>query len=425
MSEALEIGIIGDFNARNYTHVATNDALKHAAAAVSTPLNSTWVATSTLLDGSRELVLERFDALLCAPGSPYVSMDGALAGIRFARERRRPFLGTCGGFQHAVIEYARNALGIADAEHAETAPDAAALVISRMSCSLVGKAQEILFDAGSGLAALYGANRACEQFHCNFGVNPTYKAQLFGQRLHAVGHTVDGEIRAIELEGHPFFIGTLFIPQLSSTEMWAHPILLGFVRAAKDFRQNRSSSENAKAIPYVSGFTLTVRAATCDDLPAILEIYNEAVLNTTASYDYEPRTLEHRIAWFEDHARNNYPVFVATGLQGRILGWSSLSRFHDRMGYRFTAENSIYVAAERRGRGIGKALMRPLIEAAPGRGIHAIIAVIDAANEASIRLHDSFGFESVGLFKQTGFKFGRWLDVVYMELLLPRDLPLP
>src|SRR5437870_2687463 len=149
---------------------------------------------------------------------------------------------------------------------------------------------------------------------------------------------------------------------------------------------------------------MKVRPATHDDLPAILEIYNEAVLNTTASYDYEPRTLEHRIAWFEDHARNNYPVFVATDPQDRILGWSSLSRFHDRMGYRFTAENSIYVAAEQRGRGIGKALMRPLIEAAPGRGIHAIIAVIDAANEASIRLHDSFGFESVGLFKQTGFK---------------------
>ena len=101
---------------------------------------------------------------------------------------------------------------------------------------------------------------------------------------------------------------------------------------------------------------MNVRPATREDLPAILEIYNEAVLTTTASYDYEPRTLEHRIAWFEDHARGNFPVFVAVNADGRVAGWSSLSRFHDRMGYRFTTENSIYVAADQRGRGVGKLL---------------------------------------------------------------------
>ena len=163
---------------------------------------------------------------------------------------------------------------------------------------------------------------------------------------------------------------------------------------------------------------MKVRPATHDDLPGILEIYNEAVVNTTASYDYEPRTWEHRVAWFEDHLINNYPVFVAVDEEGRVAGWSALNRYHDRKGYQFTSENSVYVAADRRGRGIGKLLMKPLIDAARQRGLHAILAGIDAENEASIRLHAAFGFVKVAHLKQVGFKFGRWLDVVYMELLL-------
>jgi len=163
---------------------------------------------------------------------------------------------------------------------------------------------------------------------------------------------------------------------------------------------------------------MKVRSASRDDLPAILEIYNEAVLNTTATYDYEPRTLEHRVAWFEDHEKSNYPMFVAVNDAGRVVGWSALNRYHDRKGYQFSTENSVYVAADQRGKGIGKLLLAPLIEAARQRGLHAILAGIDAENEASIRLHASFGFVKVAHFKQVGFKFGRWLDVVYLELLL-------
>jgi len=163
---------------------------------------------------------------------------------------------------------------------------------------------------------------------------------------------------------------------------------------------------------------MIIRPATREDLPGILAIYNDAVINTTASYDYEPRTLDHRIAWFEDHAKHNLPIFVAVDGAGRVVGWSALNRFHDRMGYRFTSENSVYVAADQRGKGVGKLLMAPLVKAARERGLHAIIAAIDAANEASIRLHAGFGFERVALLKQVGFKFDRWLDVVYMELLL-------
>jgi L-amino acid N-acyltransferase YncA len=163
---------------------------------------------------------------------------------------------------------------------------------------------------------------------------------------------------------------------------------------------------------------MQVRPATRADLPAILDIYNDAVLNTTASYDYEPHTLEQRTAWFEQHEEQRLPVFVAVDDASRLVGWSSLSRFRERVGYRFTVENSVYVAATEHGRGIGKLLLAPLVDSAAALGLRAIIAAIDAQNEASIRLHARFGFEEVGRFKQVGFKFNRWLDVVYLERLL-------
>jgi L-amino acid N-acyltransferase YncA len=164
---------------------------------------------------------------------------------------------------------------------------------------------------------------------------------------------------------------------------------------------------------------MNVRPATRADIPGILEIYNDAVLTTTATYDYEPRPLRHRVQWFEDHEKAKLPMFVAEDADGKVVGWSSLSKYHDRMGYRFTVENSIYVAANARGRGVGKLLLAPLVESARELGLRAIIAVIDATNEVSVRLHAGFGFVEVGRFPKVGFKFGRWLDVVYMELLLP------
>src|SRR5262245_14430353 len=163
---------------------------------------------------------------------------------------------------------------------------------------------------------------------------------------------------------------------------------------------------------------MKVRPATRADLPGILEIYNEAVINTTATYDYQPNTLEERLAWFDEHVRDDYPVFVAEDGPGRIAGWSSLSQFRARIGYQFSTENSVYVAPSHRGQGVGTLLMPPLIEGARSRGLHVIIAGIDAANPASIRLHQKFGFEEVARLKEVGFKFDRWLDVVYMQLIV-------
>lgn len=162
----------------------------------------------------------------------------------------------------------------------------------------------------------------------------------------------------------------------------------------------------------------TIRPALRSDVPAILEIYNDAVLNTTASADYEPRSLESRYEWFDEHAREGYPVFVAEHAAGVVVGWSSLNRHKERYGYRFSTENSIYIHPEWRGRGVGKMLMPPLIEAAQRMGLHAILAGISADNQASLNLHAQFGFVKVAHFKETVLKFGQWLDVVYMEKIV-------
>jgi len=162
---------------------------------------------------------------------------------------------------------------------------------------------------------------------------------------------------------------------------------------------------------------MIIRPAQPSDLPGILEIYNEAIANTTATYDVEPHSLAQRQAWFDDHQKNDYPIFVAHN-NNTILGWSSLNRFHQKPGYRFTVDNSVYVAPTHQGQGIGKALLAPLLSAGQTRGFHAILALIDADNAVSVRMHEAFGFEKVGYLKQVGFKFNRWLDVVYMECLL-------
>lgn len=162
---------------------------------------------------------------------------------------------------------------------------------------------------------------------------------------------------------------------------------------------------------------MLIRPASLADVPAILDIYNWAVFNTAATYDYEPHTLAQRIEWFSAHQRDAYPVWVAEA-NGQVVGWSSLSRYKERVGYRFTAEDSIYIAPAFHGQGLSKRLLPPLLDAARAMNLHVIVAGVDSENEASLRLHTRFGFEQVARFKQVGYKFGRWLDVIYLELVL-------
>ncbi len=163
------------------------------------------------------------------------------------------------------------------------------------------------------------------------------------------------------------------------------------------------------------GFMIIIRHASKNDLPQILDIYNDIIHNTTAVYYYEPHTLEMRTKWFEERQEQGFPIFVAEE-EGAILGMSTIGPFRVPTAYQFSVENTVHVAATARGRGIGKLLMPPIIKAAKELKMHAIIAGIDASNEVSLKLHQSFGFVEVAHFKEVGYKFGRWLDLKFLEL---------
>ena len=139
-------------------------------------------------------------------------MEGALLAIKFARENGRPFLGTCGGFQHAIVEYARNVVGWADAEHAETAPSARRPVITPLACALVEATDAVQFLPGSRIASIYGCEESIEGYRCSYGLNPELQDALVFGPLRACAKDSTGEIRAVELDDHPFFLATLFQP---------------------------------------------------------------------------------------------------------------------------------------------------------------------------------------------------------------------
>jgi L-amino acid N-acyltransferase len=178
---------------------------------------------------------------------------------------------------------------------------------------------------------------------------------------------------------------------------------------------DRAAGRRRAARPEVD--VIEVREAAPADLEAMLTIYNDAVVNTTAVYDYAPRSPEAQTTWFESKRNQRHPVLVAVAGQ-TVVGFTSYGPFRPWPAYQHTVENAIYIAPGHRGRGIGTQLLRPLITIAQQRGYHAMVAGIDATNEASLRLHRKLGFEQVGHFRQVGWKFERWLDLVFLERLL-------
>jgi phosphinothricin acetyltransferase len=168
---------------------------------------------------------------------------------------------------------------------------------------------------------------------------------------------------------------------------------------------------------------VTVRPADERDLPAILAIYNDAVLTTTATYDTEPETLEKRAAWLAERRAQHLPVLVA-GSRGIVVGFAALSAYSAKPGYKRTLSDTVYVAPAARGEGIGTALLGALLRRAREGGAHVVLASIDAENRASLALHRAAGFRKVAHLHEVGWKFGRWLDVVTMQLILPEDEPM-
>jgi CTP synthase (UTP-ammonia lyase) len=249
VTEPIRIGILGDFNPEFRSHHAINDSLQHAARKLDMTVESVWLPTPSLLEPNAAANLESFDGLWASPGSPYKSFDGMLKGIEFARVHDWPFLGTCGGFQYALIECARNVLGIADATTAEEDPEAKNIIIYPVACAvpnragdapkLSGRVPEIRLRPGSYLAGYYGKEIVEEEFFCNYELNPEFEWTAMEAGFPVVARGANEECRAIESPVHRFFIATLFQPQLSSKDKKPHPLVLAFVQAAADWSHKK------------------------------------------------------------------------------------------------------------------------------------------------------------------------------------------
>lgn len=237
--KTLRIGLIGDRDDAVPAHRAIPPALELAAASLGNARTEpVWLPTETLAGVDPDLLTARlsaFGGLWCVPNSPYVSETGALAGIRYARENGVPFLGTCGGFQHSLLGYARDVLGLFGAQHAEVHPGTDFPLLMRMKCSLDGEGR-ISLREGSRLRGIYGQAEVSEPYQCNFGLNPEYETRLEDGRLRFVGRDTGGEVRALEIAEHPFYVATLFQFELSALRegATAHPVVRAYLQAVAE-----------------------------------------------------------------------------------------------------------------------------------------------------------------------------------------------
>jgi CTP synthase (UTP-ammonia lyase) len=254
------IALVGDYCDSVVAHRAIPRALEIASDVTGAGLRWEWIRTDEIGPDGRlpagkpgPADLADFAAVWVVPGSPYARMEGTLAAIRFARETGRPFLGTCGGFQHALIEFARNVCGEPRADHAETAavapsagairspdgnlesydpPSSSTLVVTLLECALVEKSGQITFSPGSRLHAIFNGQPTIEGYQCRFGLNPAWRDRLAAAGLRFTGFDAAQQVRAMELPSHPFFVGTLFQPERSALRNRSHPLVEAFVRAA-------------------------------------------------------------------------------------------------------------------------------------------------------------------------------------------------
>ena len=222
----VRIGVVGDYQPENETHTTLGDALKHAAAALELDVAVTWLPTDDGPDPAP------FDGVWIAPGSPYRNFEAAIDAIRIARTADIPLIGTCAGFQHAVIEFARNVVGISDAHHGEYETDSGTLVIDALACSLRGQRMDVALAGGSRAHAAYASEQTTERYYCRFGLNPEFTPALVEHGMRVSGVDAEGEPRIVELPDNRFFVVTLFVPQTSSTPERPHPLVSAFLRAA-------------------------------------------------------------------------------------------------------------------------------------------------------------------------------------------------
>lgn len=230
VKNTLRIALVGDYNHDVVAHQAIPLAIDDAAAVLEITADYDWLATSDI-SSSDDLV--GYDAIWVVPASPYKNPEGAFIAIQYARENAIPFLGTCGGFQHAIIEYARHVMGMGDAAHQET-DDAGRMVIVPLSCSLIDQVADIELRPNTLIARAYGQEKISEGYRCSYGISPDFAAELEKSDMRVTGWDEEGEIRAVELTNHPFFVATLFQHERNALAGRPVPLVQAMLKAAKD-----------------------------------------------------------------------------------------------------------------------------------------------------------------------------------------------
>jgi CTP synthase (UTP-ammonia lyase) len=228
MSSQYFVALVGDYKPSVPAHQAIPIALNLAAAHHGVSIEANWIPTSQIQRRADELAPYR--GIWCVPASPYENTLGALQAIRFARERQVPFLGTCGGFQHALMEYAKNVLGMANTDHAELDPGSPHPLIAALTCSLVDVEADVILEPESLMHKSYGTTRIREQYRCSYGPNPEHEKGLFAEEFRVTARDAGGQVRGGELRGHPFFVGTLFQPERRALKGELPPLVREFVR---------------------------------------------------------------------------------------------------------------------------------------------------------------------------------------------------
>ncbi|POT99614.1 hypothetical protein C3369_16855 [Escherichia sp. ESNIH1] len=230
LKKTLRIALVGDYNPDVVAHQAIPLAIDDAAAVQELIADYDWLATDEIASADD---LVGYDAIWVVPASPYKNAQGAFTAIRYARENGVPFLGTCGGFQHALIEYARNVMGWDDAAHAETDSEGR-MVVTPLACSLVEQTGTIELRPNTLISRAYGKDAIDEGYHCNYGVAPEFAAELDKSDLRVTGWDEEGEVRAVELVTHPFFVATLFQHERAALSGRPAPLVHALLRVASN-----------------------------------------------------------------------------------------------------------------------------------------------------------------------------------------------
>ena len=224
----MKIALLGDHDETVTAHRAIPKAIDLAANFLSVKVELDWIRSNEVQLAD----LQNFDALWCVPLSPYENPDAIIAAIGYARENNVAFLGTCVGYQHALLEFARNVLGFEQADSIEDNPDTAMPLITALSCRLAGEADTINIEANSRMGEIYQTDRVLEDYNCGYGINRDYLQLFEGCELKFCGHDGSGEPRACEIPGHRFFVGTAYQPERSAFNNKPHPLITAFLVAA-------------------------------------------------------------------------------------------------------------------------------------------------------------------------------------------------